>query len=382
MSKARHPNIIEFIAAIERGKARYLLFRWAEEGHLRSFWRANSRPTLSGGLVADAVRQIKGLADALDQLHTGRHRPGGESFRHGDLKPENILCVTVRQSSTEEICMPQLKISDMGLTKPHNVATELRPPTSMQYTTKRYEPPEVLSNLDAGPGQGGRSRRYDMWSLGCVILETIIWLLFGTNDLESFNKKVVDDLGIEGHWFEVKKQSPKDQGRPVVHRHVQDTIRALLRDPECVPGTAMRDLLDIVREKLLVVELGNATMLGDFGSPRSRAGCRVYSEELTSSLNEMVRKGEQNERYWFTGKSRSRMHPLVPVPDPESGPIEHVLLSPQAALSPGQRIATPTHQRDGSDSAPAHDTIRLAVPMAELAVKTRRVGFADVRSER
>ena len=375
MRRAQHPNIIEFIAAVERGSERYLMFRWAEEGNLRNFWEANSRPTLTTALVKDAVYQIRGLADALDKLHTGKHKPGGESFRHGDLKPENILCVTTDPSQAGCVNIPMFKISDMGLTKPHSVATELRPPTSMRYTTARYEPPEVILESDSAVGQGGRSRRYDMWSLGCVVLETIIWLLFGNKNLEVFNNKIVDEMGQKGHWFERKREPGDSEARPTVQHHVQDTIRALLRDQECAPGTAMRELLDIVRQKLLVVELGNATFYGgDIGSPQSRQGCRVYSEELLRSLNDMVGKGEKDEGYWFTGKSRDKLLPLVAIPDPEAGPMQQTFLSPQAALGTGQRF--PIHPRgiEASGFRQQYEPVSLAVPpAAEDAFKTRRV---------
>jgi serine/threonine protein kinase len=116
----------------------------------------------------------------------GRHAWGKEPFRHGDLKPENILCVTKLAPLKGRVNIPQLKISDLGLAKRDMVATEMRPPTSQTCTTTRYEPPEVMKSTPvplAPPmgglpmgrlPMGGRPRRYDMWSVGCVILETVV----------------------------------------------------------------------------------------------------------------------------------------------------------------------------------------------------------------
>jgi len=379
MRDAQHKNIIEFIVAVERGHERYLMFRWAEEGNLRNFWTKNSRPVLAATLVKDAVDQIVGLADALHKLHTGNYKTGGESFRHGDLKPENILCVTIKPPEPDQVNIPELKISDMGLAKHHNVATELRPPTSMRYTTTRYEPPETVSSVDAI----GRSRRYDMWSLGCVILETIIWLLHGSEVLQNFNDRIVDDVGQKSHWFEfkVKRAGQRERGKvAVVHHHVRGIMRALRKDQECAPGTAMGDLLEIVQEKLLVVKLGVATIRNE-GSPKSSPGCRIYSEELLDCLHEMISKGEKDESYWFTGKARERIKQLEAIPDldPES-PIEHDMLSPQEALALGKR-GIPIHIQvpERPLRLAVQQPISLLVPSTNEPLKTRRVSrFRDL----
>jgi serine/threonine protein kinase len=80
------------------------------------------------------------------------------------MKPENIL--RFRDRTRVGI----LKIADMGLAKHHAVATYLRPRTSTRYGTVRYEPPEVMTHKLA---EEGRSRLYDIWSMGCITLELI-----------------------------------------------------------------------------------------------------------------------------------------------------------------------------------------------------------------
>ncbi|KAK1826462.1 HET-domain-containing protein [Podospora conica] len=329
MRGMRHNSIIEFIAAIEKGNKRYLLFQWAEEGNLRNFWSTNRRPTLSVDFVRDAVYQIRGLADALNAMHGGK-----ESFRHGDLKPENILCVTRLAPVQGRVNMPQLKISDLGLAKHHMVATEMRPPTSQRCTTTRYEPPEVIKSLPLVPSMGGRSRRYDMWSLGCVILETVVWLLFGNENLEKFNSEIVDEHGQPNHWFQKKKK--QGSAKAVVHRYVRGTITALLKDQECVGQTAIGDLVRIVKDKLLVVELGGARTFGDGdlnSLPTSLKGCRVYSHELMQSLDAVVKRCE-DDKYCFTGKNRDMIRNLIVLPESE----DTVAISEPSFLSPGDGL--------------------------------------------
>ncbi|KAK4198543.1 HET-domain-containing protein [Triangularia verruculosa] len=318
MRNLKHRNIIEFIAAIKRGSDRYLLFRWAEEGSLRKYWEVpeHKRPLVTKELVRDVILQIRGMADALDKLHN--YRFGGGSYRHGDLKPENILCVVDQPPRDGQFSFPILKISDMGLAKHHNIATQLRHNTSTQYTTTRYEPPEV-----ALKSKLGRSRRYDMWSFGCVVLEMMIWLLHGSDTLERFNSQIIDEGRHRSHWFKVDK----DKDQAFVHPHVQATIRALYYDPECKKNTALRELLTIVETKLLVVELDPpATPVSSSAPPKSTNGSRAYSRELMDRLNHIVAEGNTNESYWFTGTSREHIRDLKVNKAPETS-----FLSPNSA---------------------------------------------------
>jgi serine/threonine protein kinase len=126
------------------------MFRWADGGNLRDFWQSNKKPQLRTSLVRDVVKQIWGLAEALDELHS--YGGGGGSYRHGDIKLENILRFQTRSVVRPEIDVGILKIADLGLAKHHNVGTEFRPQTSMRYTTYRYEPPEARHGVQQSLG--------------------------------------------------------------------------------------------------------------------------------------------------------------------------------------------------------------------------------------
>ncbi|KAK4171486.1 putative Serine/threonine-protein kinase [Triangularia setosa] len=368
MRDLKHPNIIEFIAAIKRGSDRYLLFRWAEEGSLRKFWEVpeHKRPAMTKGLVRDVIFQIRGMADALDKLHNYRY--GGGSYRHGDLKPENILCVLGQSPQDDQFNFPILKISDMGLAKHHTVATQLRHNTSTQYTTTRYEPPEVALKSDLG-----RSRRYDMWSFGCVILEMMIWLLYGSDNLERFNSQIIDEGRHRSHWFKVDK----DKDHAYVHSHVQATIKALYLDPECKTDTALRELLAIVETKLLVVELDPpATPVSSLAPPKSTAGSRAYSQELMTRLDDIVARGSTDETYWFTGTNRQYIKDLKVDKAPEPS-----FLSPNLAAGRNQPLRPRNPLRSSRDNGARivpeirfEDQPILVVPeITVVEAKTKRV---------
>lgn len=118
ITKFNHANIIGFMAAITRDYERYLIFEWANGGNLRQFW-LHDDPRLSRVLVKDIIVQLHGLADALQEIHK-------RGFRHGDMKPENILRVSTTGQSSSRLDVGTLKICDMGLTRYHYLATQLR----------------------------------------------------------------------------------------------------------------------------------------------------------------------------------------------------------------------------------------------------------------
>jgi serine/threonine protein kinase len=341
IGKLGHSNIIEFIAAFTRS-SRYLMFRWADGGNLREFWQSKGKPKLNPSLVRDVILQLRGLADALNNMHD-------LGYRHGDVKPENILCVRTKSLNDPQLDVGILKIADMGLAKHHNVATENRQdPTSMKYTTYRYEPPEA--RLSSGALGQGRSRRYDIWSVGCVTLEFIIWLLYGPEMLDDFNNHIVGPVGEPSHFFQIENL---EDGRKMskVHPAVDAAMDALLKDQECRQGvdTALRDLLDIVKTKLLVTNLGLETVSLKEHSPEEmkqiHVGSRAHAWMLRDELDVLIGKGENNESYWFTGKSRDKIHRLLITPPPQAPALQKPShLSPGAKLGNGQKLLPIRHQ--------------------------------------
>jgi hypothetical protein len=261
------------------------MFPWADGDSLRDYWIKTPRqsPGPNGDLVSQAIQQLKGLADALDCLHysKGGHAPNGtsngvqiqrkrtipqmrfndeydeegdymnqtntKSIRHGDLKPENILRFTTRGTK-----LGILKIADMGLAKQHIVATQDRTHlTSTRYGTIQYEAPEAIGELN-----GPRSRLYDVWSMGCITLEFIIWLLYGNDELNNFYGQLKGDAPQQQHCQYFEMPAPGGLGGPEVHRVVRTWIKAMQdTDPECASDTALGELLQLVQEKLLIVPL-------------------------------------------------------------------------------------------------------------------------------
>lgn len=92
--------------------------------------------------------------------------------RHGDLKPENFLWFADEG---------RFKICDLGEAELNSRLTK----TGFRHElggTKSYLPPESVSEPKI------IRQSYDIWSLGCVYMEFITWLLGGKELLEKFAK--------------------------------------------------------------------------------------------------------------------------------------------------------------------------------------------------
>jgi serine/threonine protein kinase len=326
-----HRNIIQRIAAIKRGKEHYFMFEWADGGSLRDFWKDNPRPNLDSGFIKEIVIQLRELADALHELHNYEG-----SFRHGDLKPENIL----RFKDATRVGV--LKIADMGSVRHHTDLSYTR------YGTVRYEPPEVVTHRTS---EESSSRLYDIWSMGCITLEFIVWLLYGYHDLMKFNDSIKSFVGGSSPYSKVGNDNVAE-----VHPVVRACMDDISKDPECTSNggnIAIRDLLDIVKTNLLVVHLPQhrvshlASIPGNVAvtDTDSRASStyppirptRATALHFRTLLDGMIGKGKEDERYWFSGISRENLKglPTRMIPSIDL----HDFLSPESASRPRAKFS-------------------------------------------
>ncbi|GAW12867.1 hypothetical protein ANO14919_022380 [Xylariales sp. No.14919] len=316
LSEVKHQNLVPCIAAIGKKDKYYFLFPWADGGSLQDFWEKFRNPILSPEFVGKVLVQIRGLAEALKILHNYRGRAAnfrqgvnsdndgseGDGIRHGGLKPENIL----RFAPQGDNDIGTLKIADLGLAKYHDASVLLeKNARGTNFGAARYEEPEVTALRLEIPAL---SCLYDMWSMGCIILELLIWLLHGTDKLQEFKNAIGRrDLNRgssycvieENHWGAVAK----------VHDVVANYIKTLAEYPACAANTALGDLLSVVETKLLVVELPPPKEKGQDGlisvtaaeSTKTNSGpYRASASSLLESLDDIIRKCTDQVGYLCT----------------------------------------------------------------------------------
>ncbi|KAL1612963.1 hypothetical protein SLS60_001194 [Paraconiothyrium brasiliense] len=267
-----HPHLVKAVAYYSIGKNHYIMFPWARWGNLRAFWEKES-PRLDREFLQWVFAQMCGLAGAIKTLH---HSHKERSLRHGDLKPENILCFDdPSKEADDKIGSCILVIADVGLSRSHEKVTELRNmATRTKSGTIKYEPPET----ELQPNEP-RSRRYDVWSIGCIYLEFAIWILYGPEGLDHFR----EDLGALGEttrFYVIEQIQHSDKTRiPTARLNnvVQKWIDWIKKDARCQRPTAIRSLVDLIVERLLIVDVS--------------APSRIESRRLTFLDNEDSKSG-------------------------------------------------------------------------------------------
>lgn len=262
IQKIDHPHLIKPIASCSAGhnQGSCFLFPWADGGNLKEFWAKNR-----AGVVGDedrdlmlwTLKQMEGLSGALVALHNGKEI----HCRHGDLKPENILVF-----SEDKINI--LQIADIGLGKFHDKSTYLRQKGKIYTDTKtgtaRYLPPEFKTSKQI-------SRLHDVWSLGCLFLEFIIWAAWGN---EGLNKLL--QLDIEEFW-----QKRDNESENVVHDDIKRWIwdmGSVLRPKD--QRSALGALLEVVELYML-----------------KREGERETSKQIHDRLVEITGCAEHDANY-------------------------------------------------------------------------------------
>jgi len=169
-----HPHLIRLLLAYQHEKKHHMIFPWAN-GNLRDFWESIKLPNRTKELACWMLSQFHGISEGLREIHGNGNElnPNDRSTgRHGDIKAENILWIENHNDSKNH-----LLICDFGLSRFHSVKSqsEDRAPGC----SPSYRPPECdLYHLRI-------SVKYDIWTLGCLLLEFLTWYLLGWDAVEG-----------------------------------------------------------------------------------------------------------------------------------------------------------------------------------------------------
>lgn len=249
LREAKSQHLIKAIAFYrsENESTIHFVLPYAKHGNLRTFWK-NMIPSVDDtNYMKWVFSQLNGLACAILEMHELlRHY-----CRHGDLKPENILCFDSNGTvgmKDQTSCV--LVIADVGISRTHDRSTAFRTRTKLaKANTVVYAAPETELFPD-----NPTSRRADVWALGCLYLEFLIWLLYENAGLKRFS----DDVGRSGKFYTTSKDtaaalSPGKAAKlnPAVKRWIDD----IKKDSRCAgtgtKKTAIGLLLILVEDRML-----------------------------------------------------------------------------------------------------------------------------------
>lgn len=250
-SSNKHEHLISLLATYEQFDRFFLVFDWAE-ADLQRYWRKiNPSPSFDLTTVLWMATQCKGIASGIIKIHehesmyrkSDGQQPGNKNVvfgHHGDIKPENVLWFTKPGQGNSKVG-GTLKLSDFGLAELSVHQTISMEPKSKWGVSLGYRAPE--SDLKQGTAIG---RSYDIWTLGCLYLEFITWMLGGSKLLDEFleARKARDAMwhDIETHtFFKLEIDSRTGEKIAIIKPAVQQV--SLLFLTQSVIGNADEDLV-------------------------------------------------------------------------------------------------------------------------------------------
>lgn len=220
-----HPHLISLLATYEQFKKFYLVF-YCAKADLVQYWRDhNPNPATDHSTVLWMAQQCSGIADGLSRIHRYESSSSKDGLstllipsktvygRHGDIKPANVLLF---RESRNQKDIGTLILTDFGLSELNTLQSRSGRPNSDIGHSPSYRPPEC--DLQ----HGTIDRSYDIWTLGCLYLEFITWLLGGWDLVQKFNKvrKVADPM---------MAYMPSDTFFEIVHCKDTSTFGAMIK---------------------------------------------------------------------------------------------------------------------------------------------------------
>ncbi|KAL9075022.1 MAG: hypothetical protein Q9161_001953 [Pseudevernia consocians] len=183
LCRLKHPNIIPLISSYKfRGKINFLFPR-ASGGSLHDLLRNNDRPAELAS-DEDFLHCICGLCSAIETVHSFSISELNLSMIgcHHDIKPRNIL-VDGRNFILADFGLARLKMA----TESSKTDFVTGPAWYLSPECEDVEDPFEKHTI---------SRPSDIWSLGCILLEVLTYLLKGPNGIAAFQQRRKIKFGI------------------------------------------------------------------------------------------------------------------------------------------------------------------------------------------
>ncbi|KAK6385766.1 hypothetical protein LTS17_001338 [Exophiala oligosperma] len=222
-----HDHIVGHIMSWTQHHKSYVLYDKAR-CDLRHFIQNTQSPSLTTPVVLWFLHQLKGLATAVKHVHSLEEND--PEHRHNNIKPEKILVFEKHEGQYRSF-----KFSNLGQGVLNNATgskvhwgDEWDGWDEVDLGTRAYWPPEAYKMR----GTRVASRPIDMWGLGCIFLELLLWLsgfyLYGEEAWFPEGPSNFPGYGsIDVFWSEEPGGFDKGSSnlKPVVERALQELDR-------------------------------------------------------------------------------------------------------------------------------------------------------------
>ncbi|KAF5632774.1 serine threonine kinase [Fusarium sp. NRRL 52700] len=177
--------IVKYLGSFEQNNRCFMILEHATEGSLLELFKRNERP------VTEEERRyflygLMGLTKAIDKIQNlgGGPRSQRTGFAHRDIKPANILVFPGGDGRYSNGF--QMKLADFDTATPNRPIDEDESSFQDNDGNRTYCSPEATRLYrDQEKGFMQVPVASDVWSLGCVISEAIVWVAGGTAALDE-----------------------------------------------------------------------------------------------------------------------------------------------------------------------------------------------------
>jgi serine/threonine protein kinase len=175
LKRLKHPNIVELLGAYTYRGKHNLIFPFAQGGSLADFIKGPKPLSFrrDEDIIITLARVYSAVCTVHEQLSDDRTLLGIGC--HHDLKPANIL-----------VDDSKFLLTDFGLSRFKDSTEDSQ--TSYKSVGSSYVAPECENINDIGDTKARIGRSSDIWSLGCIILETWVYMKEGPEGVAGFSE--------------------------------------------------------------------------------------------------------------------------------------------------------------------------------------------------
>lgn len=221
-----HRHLLTMLTAFVRGSQEFNFVFPLAECNLAMYWACPATWRWEAESFTWAADQMCGIMGAIERLHEPKHlheprlEPEDRFGLHADIKPDNILFFRSSQ-------YPRgiLVLSDFGLSEFHRETSRSNIPNQKIPGVPQYRPPEC-------DVQGGKiSRKYDIWTLGCLFVDLLTWLLGGQPLLDRMEIEVETPYitgGLRKMFYQINELSCQEPDSIRVRSGIIKVSRSML----------------------------------------------------------------------------------------------------------------------------------------------------------